>query len=485
MSKPREMRFDQRMSDHEALMWNIEKDPWLNPNGGAVVILDRPINVPQFIRRIRYAVAETPRLREKVAPGLGRLSPPTWVPDPEFDLDYHIRQLRLPEPGTDRQLLDLTAQLYEDPLDRTRPLWRFVLISGLTEGRGALWSLMHHTVADGMGQLRMAEMFQELSRHDELPPEVDLDQIIAEAAAKASPDEDSSPASDLLGAASHTLSHVVRRQAGVARRVAGELSMWPADPRRARDSASGVVHLAQSTIGQMTGSANEVEGGSPLWSSRSRRRHLEALSLELDAVKSLAKAHHVTVNDIYVAGLVEGAVAYHAKRGVEVDAFNTSFVLSTRTDSAVGGNSFTPVPVQVSGREMSVADRISDVHVRIEAAKADAMETGGITALSGVVNLLPTSVVTSTVRGQAAKIDFATSNLRGAPIPLYVSGALVLHNIPMGPVAGTAANITTLSYNGVLDVGLFVDPVAISDPADFRACVESAFERFTAEIQPS
>jgi len=480
MSTPREMRFDQRMSDHEALMWNIEKDPWLNPNGGAVVILDRPIDTPQFIRRIRYAVAQTPRLREKVAPGLGRLSPPTWIPDPEFDLDYHIRELRLPEPGTDRQLLDLTAQLYEDPLDRTRPLWRFVLITGLTGGRGALWTLMHHTVADGMGQLRMAEMFQELSRQEELPPEVDLESIIAEAAARASSDDGGNPASGLLDAASHTLGHVVRRQAGVARRIAGELSMWPADPRRARDSASTVIHLAQSTLGQMTGSANDVDGGSPLWSNRSRRRHLEAITLELEAVKSVAKAHGATINDIYVAGLVEGAVSYHAKRGVEVEAFNTSFVLSTRTDSAVGGNSFTPVPIQVSGREMGIAERISDVHSRIEAAKAEAMETGGITALSGVVNLLPTSVVTQTVRGQAAKIDFATSNLRGAPIPLYVSGALVLHNIPMGPVAGTAANITTLSYNGVLDVGLFIDPVAITDPTDFRDCIESAFGRITA-----
>jgi len=482
MSTPRDLRFDQQMSDHEALMWNIEKDPWLNPNGGAVVILDKPIDASQFIRRIRYAVAQIPRLREKVSPGLGRLSPPSWVPDQEFDLDYHIRELRLPEPGTDRQLLDLTSRLYEEPLDRTRPLWRFVHISGLSDGRGALWTLMHHTVADGMGQLRIAEMFQELNREDELPPEVDLDAIIAEAAGIHSPDDSGSAASSLLDAASRTLGHVVRRQAGVARRVAGELSMWPADPRRARDSALSVAHLAQSTIGQMTGTANEVEGGSDLWANRSRRRHLEALTLDLDEVKSAAKAHQVTVNDIFVAGLVEGAVAYHDKRGIEVEAFNTSFVLSTRTDGAVGGNSFTPVPVQVSGRKMDIAQRIGDVHSRIEVAKAEAMETGGITALSGVVNLLPTSVVTQTVRGQAAKIDFATSNLRGAAIPLYVSGALVLHNIPMGPVAGTAANITILSYNGLLDMGLFIDPVAITEPSDFRDCAESAFQRIVAEI---
>jgi len=272
---------------------------------------------------------------------------------------------------------------------------------------------------------------------------------------------------------------MIRRQAGVARRVAGEAAMWPADPRRIRDSAGGAVHLAQSTISQLTGRTNDVAGGSPLWADRSRRRHLETLTLSLDEVKAAAKRHHSTINDVYVSGLVEGARRYHVKRGVEVDAFNTSFILSTRTDAAAGGNSFTPVPVQIPGVSMSTADRIADVRSRINTAKADALATGGISALSGVVNLLPTSVVTQTVRIQAARIDFATSNLRGAPVPLYVSGAKVLHNFAMGPVAGTAANITTLSYNGVLDIGIFLDPVAIDDAADFRECVETAFMDIT------
>ncbi len=473
------MGFDERMTDHEALMWNIEKDPWLNPSGAAIVILDKPINMDQFRRRIRFGVSEIPRLREKVAPGLGRISPPTWVPDPEFDLDYHVRELRLAKPGTDRQLLDLATLLYEDPLDRTRPLWRFVAISGLADGRGALWSLMHHTVADGMGQLRMAEMFQELRPDEKPPPVVDLEAIIASAVGDTADGASANPAIDLVDSASRALGHVVRRQLGVARHIAAEVSMWPADPRRAKDGASGVAHLARSTIAQMTGYANEVTGGSPLWATRSRRRHLEALTIRLDGVKATAENHHATVNDVYVAGLVEGAVEYHAKRGIEVEAFNTSFILSTRRDDAAGGNLFTPVPVQVSGLRVPVRERIADVHTRVAAAKADAMETGGITSLSGVINLLPTSLVTQAVRNQAARIDFATSNLRGAAIPLYVSGAKVLHNIVMGPIAGTAANITTLSYNGLLDIGMFTDPVAIDDPADFRECVEMAFARIT------
>ena len=161
-TREREQRFSDRMSDHEALMWNIEKDPWLNPSGAALTILQGSIKEKHFRRTMRRAVAKMPRLYERVVPGLGRLAPPAWVPDPEFDLDYHMRRLRLPKPGTDRQLFDLAAQLYQEPLDRTRPLWRFVVIDGLEGGRSAIWSILHHAVADGIGQLRMAEMYQQL-----------------------------------------------------------------------------------------------------------------------------------------------------------------------------------------------------------------------------------------------------------------------------------------------------------------------------------
>ena len=47
-AREREMRFSDRMSDHEALMWSIEKDPWLNPNGASLTILDRPLDFDHF-----------------------------------------------------------------------------------------------------------------------------------------------------------------------------------------------------------------------------------------------------------------------------------------------------------------------------------------------------------------------------------------------------------------------------------------------------
>jgi WS/DGAT/MGAT family acyltransferase len=475
-TREREQRFNERMSDSEALMWNIEKDPWLNPSGAAIAILDGPIDGDHFRRTMRAAIVHMPRLFERVVPGLGRLAPPAWVPDPEFDIDFHCRHLRLAEPGTERQLFDLAAQLYQEPFDRTRPLWKFVAIDGLEGGRSAIWSIIHHAVADGIGQLRMAEMYQQLGPDEPAPDEVDLEQIIADAVAAHRAKEVGGDLGDnLVNTAAQSFAHLARRQFGIARRAAGEVAIWPADPKRAVEMVGGVLTATRSTVGSVVDSGNEVAGGSPLWTNRSRHRHVERVWVSLEDLKLASKRFDASINDVFVAGITEGAVRYHADREVEVDAFNTSFVVSTRNDSAVGGNSFTPVPVQVDGAPMPLAERIAGIRQRLAVKREEASHGGGLNALAAVANLLPTSVVTRAARARAAKMDFATSNLRGAPVPLYVSGARVLGIVTMGPVAGTACNATALSYDGGFDIGLFIDPAAIDAPGDFRDAIADAF----------
>ena len=471
------------MSDSEALMWNIEKDPWLNPSGAAITILDRPLDRDNFVQTMRVATAAMPRLYERVVPGIGRLATPAWIPDAEFDLDYHIRFVRLPKPGTERQLFDMAVKLYQEPFDRTRPLWRYVIIDGLRGGKSAIYSILHHAVADGIGQMRMAELYQQLSRDDPPPPDVDLDAVIAEALAAHAPRQIGGDlAENVFESTLGSVAHIARRQMGVARRMADEILTWPTDPNRAASSIEGLINEVKSTVVAALGSGDEVRGGSPLWANRSRHRHFEAVRVSLDDLKAASKRVDVTINDLFLAAMVEGAVRYHGDRNIEVDAFNTSFVLSTRTDDAIGGNSFTPVPVQVPGEPMPLEDRIADISAKLAAKREGMTGSAGLGALSGVANLLPTSVVTRAARARAARIDFATSNLRGAWFPLYVSGALVLDVLAMGPVAGTACNATAMSYNGTISIGLFVDPVAIEAPDDFRDAIDESFDDIIALI---
>jgi WS/DGAT/MGAT family acyltransferase len=476
MAGPRTNENAARMSEHEALMWNVEKDPWLNPSGASVVLLDRPLDMDRFRQTLRAGIARTPRLYQRVVPGFARLSTPAWVPDPEFDLDAHVREIMLPAPGSMRQLLDLAAQLYAEPLDRTRPLWRFVVIGGLEGDRAAIWTIIHHSVSDGIGQLRMAELYQQISRDEPPPADVDLEAVIAEAVANADAKEVGGDlATNAMSSIRASASHLARRQFGIGRRLLGEVAMWPADPSRIGDTVGTAVDTVRGAATQLRPGDEESASGSPLWSGRSRHRHFDWVRLHVDDLKRIGKLGGGTVNDAFLAGLAEAGHRYHLERGIHLSTLNSSFVLSTRTDHNAGGNAFTPVPVKLPAGPMEPAERVVAVTAAAEAAKLEAQRTGGMTGLSGIANLLPTSVVTSTARSAASRIDFATSNLRGAPFPIYVSGSEVLATIPMGPVAGTGANITALSMNGEFDIGIFADPAAITDPASFRDDVEAAF----------
>jgi len=476
----RGVTFQRRMSDFEALMWNVEKDPWLNPSAGVVVVCDRPPDVDDFRRRIANAVAEIPRLRERVVPDVGRLSPPRWAPDPEFDLDNHLRHVALPAPGTLRQLYDLAARLMQDPFDRTRPLWLFVIVDGLEDGRGAMFAKLHHTIADGYAALRLAELYLTLERDAPSPPDVDLDRVLRE-----SVDEDraASRSDGALGgvaaSAVATARHLWHRQLGRARRAAGEVILWGADPRRPVDLATRAVATIADVRSQV-GQGGGVPGGSPLWRRRSRHRHFDVIRVPLPAARATAKALGGTINDVFVTGAVLGAVGYHERREAPLEALNISFVVSTRDTGGADTNAFAPTRVQVPAGPMTVEERFAAIRTILAAGRKGARTGGAMGGVAGLANLLPTSVVTGVARSQTAHIDFATSNVRGAPVPTYVSGARILWTGTLGPVAGTAFNLTAMSYDGSLDMGLHVDPMAVDDCDDLRRCIAAGFQELLA-----
>ena len=452
----REFRFETKMSDAEAMMWNIEHDPRLSSNIGSIIVCDQPLDFDGMRRRVATAVVDIPRMRDRVAPVLGRLSPPVWIPDPEFDLDFHVRRLSLPEPGLDVDLYDLCTRMLQEPFDRTRPLWTFVVIDGLEGGRGALFTKMHHTITDGEGAVRLAEHYMDFERDTPPPPEVNLDEVIAEGAKKA----ERTDSDDFVASLLRTTGHTWRRVLGMARRTLGEVALAASDPTRIGEGASNVRKAIDSAQSQLSAGTP----GSPLWTARSRHRRFDTLDVDFEKAKKAAKALGGSLNDFFVAGAAIGAQKYHEFAGAEAEYFNATFIVSTRDDSSAGGNAFTPSKIRIPGGKMDPADRFVAVREVLGSRRGDV--TGGadlMGAVSGIANLLPTSVVTGIARSQAASVDFATSNVRGAPLEVYVGGGKVLATYPMGPVAGTAWNITMMSYAGTLFMGVHSDPAAVAD----------------------
>src|SRR5918997_5269626 len=98
-----EMRFEQRMSDQDALMWAIEKAPLLRSTITSVSVLESSPDRERFEEQLERATRTVPRLRQRVVSAPLSAAPPRYVIDENFDLAYHVRWLRAPGDGSLRE----------------------------------------------------------------------------------------------------------------------------------------------------------------------------------------------------------------------------------------------------------------------------------------------------------------------------------------------------------------------------------------------
>lgn len=472
-----EIRQSSHMTETEALMWAAESDPWLSSGMGSVFILDDSPDFEIFLTKMDEASHSLLRLRERVEEGVG-LAPPRWVIDDEFDIREHVRHLQLPSPGGVRELLDLAAQIFQDPFDVHRPLWQFVVVDSCADESddhipGAIVMKLHHSVSDGIGAVRLAEMYLDFERHPKpgnktTPPPAPVTET-----------DDAG----LLGTAVGEATYLAKQQLDLARRAAAEVSLWGADPSRIRSVADTAGGMVKATANQL-GANPKAESGSPLFRTRSRHRHLEVFDLALDDLREASKRLGGSVNDVFVAGSALAVANYHAERGVVAESFNLSFIISTRSDNAAGGNSFVPIPFSVSGQPMTALETFEAVRDEIAHKRETAGGGAGdvMNLVAGLATMLPSSILTKAGRARAARQDWATSNLRGAPIPIFTAGAHITHMYPVGPLAGTAFNLTAMSYSGNLHFGAFIDPRAVDDPTSLRSHLVAAYEELLSAV---
>src|SRR6202046_4298168 len=121
---------------------------------GGLCVLDpsgapKPLTLARLTEVLGERLPLVPVLRRKLLNVPLGLDQPYWVDDADFDIEYHIREIALPRPGSDAQLNEQVARLHARPLDRSRPLWEIYLISGLAKRRAAVYTKIHHSAIDG------------------------------------------------------------------------------------------------------------------------------------------------------------------------------------------------------------------------------------------------------------------------------------------------------------------------------------------------
>jgi diacylglycerol O-acyltransferase / wax synthase len=202
-----------------------------------------------------------------------------WEEDEEFDLDHHFAHTSLPHPGRIRELLEMVSRIHSSHLDREYPLWRMYLISGLEDGRIAVYMKIHHSLVDGMAGMRLLlkSMSTSAVASKKLPPpwEVTADKSGSQTLPVPTPAGDTLPA--LRKLASEGLNAIVP--------VLGELRSTYGDYR------SGNPDLA------MFGQAPKTIFNQKI----SATRRFAGQSYSTPRIRKVADAYHATVNDVVLA----------------------------------------------------------------------------------------------------------------------------------------------------------------------------------------
>lgn len=466
------------MVGFESIMWDLERDPHLASTFSNLSILDRPPNRDVLRSKMQNALARVPRLAQRVVDSPYPWKLPRWVDDEDMDLDRHLRWLDLGGNATREDLNRLVAELSAAPLDRARPLWEFIVIVGLADGRAAMLQRLHHTITDGEGGIRLSVEFLDFERNPPAPPPAPAPTAADESAIDNTTDTEVDPDLDERGNSDpdpspgdndHDDSNPVT--AGVAITPRALLDRTLGSVTAATDGATQLYGTVRSAGRQaMVGSRR-----SPIWTERSLDRWFGTTALNLEDVVTTARSMDASVNDVFMAGAAAAAGRIHAEAGTPVDQLRASMPISTRHDRSAGGNAFSPTQMLIPTGEMSPQERVAAIHeIVVQLRQEKAIAAMG-SAANAVAAAMPKVLIIRTGQYLTRSVDFVCSNVRAAPFDLFIGGALMQANYPIGPLAGTAFNLTTMSYRGWLWLGLHVDTAAIEDPQSLLDTLEDCY----------
>lgn len=454
------MRFEHRMSDADALMWTIEKDPLLRSTITSVALFDTTPARERLTDAVERASRLVPRLRQRVVSNPLSVAPPRWEVDPNFDLSFHLRWVRATGEGTLRDVLDVAEPIAMQGFDRARPLWEMTVLDGLEDGRSALVVKLHHAITDGVGGIKLAMHLFDLDRDGtdggELP--------------EAPPLRVLNRAQRLVDACEHER----RRQLGIAKRsvgmVARALTSVAADAPGTAQRAAATAASVGRLLAPATAPLSDVMTG------RSLSVRFDALRFPLADLKAAARAAEGKLNDGFVAAVAGGLRRYHLRHGSSVPALRMTMPINIRNEQTadLAGNQFAPARFAVPLDIDDPIERMRTVRALVGQQRAEPA-LALAEPLAAVLYRLPATVSTGLFGSMLRGVDFVTSNVPGVPVPVFLAGARMEAQFPFGPMSGSAANVTLLSYLDEVQVGLNSDPAAVPDGDVFLECIEEGF----------
>ncbi|KWX57411.1 wax ester/triacylglycerol synthase family O-acyltransferase [Mycobacterium sp. NAZ190054] len=447
----------EELSPLDQILHRGEANPRTRSGIMTVELLDTTPDWDTFRTRFEFASRKVLRLRQKVVTPTLPTAAPRWVVDPDFNLDFHLRRVRVPEPGTFRQVMDIAEVAAQSPLDISRPLWTATLIEGMEDGRAALMLHFSHAVTDGVGGVEMFANLYDFEREPppQRPPPLPVPSDLSpndlmRAGLNRLPGTIVGGVRDALFGAVQAVGHVVR------------------DPVTRLGSAIDYAMSGARVIGP-------VADPSPILRRRSLSSHSEAIDIEFGALHRAAKAAGGSINDAYLAGVCGVLRRYHEAKGVPVDSLPMAVPVNLRSEAdPAGGNRFAGVNLAAPIGRADPAMRIQEIRSQMTRKREErAIDVVG--AIAPVVSLLPDTVLES-MAGSIVNSDVQASNVPVYAGDTFIAGAKVLRQYGLGPLPGVAMMVVLVSRSGCCTVTVRYDRASVTEPDLFAQCLLAGFD---------
>jgi WS/DGAT/MGAT family acyltransferase len=426
-----------------------QEGPTSHMHVGGLTIVEGPApSIEEFLEQIRRRLHLVPRYRHKLAHTALDSGRPVWVDDPSFSLEYHVRHTALPSPGNWEALSSLTARIFSQQLDRSKPLWEMWLIEGLKDDRFALISKTHHALIDGIAGIDLATVLFDLSPKP--PPLIH---------SRRAWQPHSEPGVAELVAAG--LRGALRAGIELAEGALDALSHPDRALARAREAAEGVGEIVWAGLNPAPETPLNVDIGP--------HRRFVGIASQLADFKLVKNAFGGTVNDVVLAVVAGALRSFLLSRGVRTEGMEMRALVpvSVRAEDehTQGGNRIVvmrgPLPVYIA----DPVQRLRFVSHAMDGLK-ESKQALGAEVIAGAQNFAP-----PTILAQASRLNFSTrlfnllvTNVPGPQFPLYVLGREMLKAYPVAFLPENhALAIAIMSYNGQMNFGLLGDFDALPD----------------------
>ncbi len=462
---------------------------------GSLMLLEKPKRPAgkrggSFVNDIRQLIASrmhlAPLFSRKLAFMPFDLANPIWLGADDVDLDWHIRAMTLPKPGTRAQLDAAVAKLHEDMMDRDRPLWQFTVIEGLQSGEVAFYAKIHHAGLDGQGGAALAQAILDLEPN----PKREIYQPGEAAKGSLTPS-----AAKMISAAFRTS---VAQYGKILKAVPGALKTVGAYGLNAGVSAlsssqakkmgapseqlSGMANMAEMVASVATLKATDtplqaakkmlpagIKLGprTPLNVAITAKRAFITTRIPLDETKAIGKHFDVKLNDVVLATCAGALRRYfaHDKKVLAKPMVGAVPASLRAAGDTTQNNQVTMMLINLATNMADPAKRMAAIRESSQSAKTmtgamkgmmstatSDLPTLGIPWLMSIITPLYKSAVASNRIPVVANI--VISNVPGPPVPLYMAGAKMTAYYPVSIVThGIALNVTIHSYAGSLDYG--------------------------------